>query len=136
MEYIYSKNNQDTILHIIHKKNDFSGRQDIVNESEFLQVAPLKLQKDQTFKPHKHVWVESEYKKKIAQESWVVISGSVEVYYYDLDNNFLKSEILIPGDCTITLQGGHNYKSLEDNTKVYEFKTGPYLGQKLDKEFI
>ena len=30
----------------------------------------------------------------------------------------------------------HTYEILEDNTLVYEYKTGPYLGIKKDKEFI
>ena len=37
---------------------------------------------------------------------------------------------------SFTLQGGHNYLILEDDTLVYEFKTGPYEGQEFDKKFI
>ena len=44
--------------------------------------------------------------------------------------------ILKPGDASFTLEGGHNYLILEDNTLVYEYKTGPYEGQALDKTFI
>ena len=39
-------------------------------------------------------------------------------------------------DISITFYGGHNYVSLEDDTRVYEYKTGPYMGQARDKEFI
>ena len=60
---------------------------------------------------------------KIAQESWVITRIS-ESNYYDTNGN-PADEILYAGDCTITLQGGHNYKSLEENTLVYEFKSGP-----------
>lgn len=35
-----------------------------------------------------------------------------------------------------TLEGGHNYLINEENTLVYEYKTGPYEGQKMDKTFI
>ena len=55
---------------------------------------------------------------------------------YDLDDTILYTGILEPGDCSVSYYGGHNYMSLEDNTTVYEFKTGPYLGQELDKVFI
>ena len=72
----------------------------------------------------------------IAQESWIVIEGRVEVTYFDLDDSILKKVIINKGECTITYRGGHNYLSLEDNTNVYEMKTGPYFGQKFDKEFI
>ena len=44
--------------------------------------------------------------------------------------------ILEQGDASFTLEGGHNYQILEDNTLVYEYKTGPYEGQKLDKVFL
>jgi hypothetical protein len=36
----------------------------------------------------------------------------------------------------MTFRGGHNYLILEDDTIVYEYKTGPYLGQELDKVFL
>ena len=41
-----------------------------------------------------------------------------------------------PGDASFTLEGGHTYEILEDDTLVYEYKTGPYEGQKLDKTFL
>jgi len=93
------------------------------------------MEKGKTFKPHKHIFKEGE-SEVIAQESWVVIKGSVKVILYDLDDTIIKKVILHPGDCSITLKGGHNYEILEDDTVVYEYKTGPYKGQSLDKEFI
>jgi hypothetical protein len=88
-----------------------------------------------TFKPHKHIWKEGE-KTVIAQESWVVISGSVAVTFYDLDDSIISQETLNSGDLSMTFQGGHNYIATAPNTFVYEFKTGPYKGQEHDKEFI
>ena len=40
------------------------------------------------------------------------------------------------GDCSMTFEGGHTYTILEDDTVVYEYKTGPYQGQKMDKVFL
>mgnify|MGYP001207209045 CR=1 FL=1 len=54
----------------------------------------------------------------------------------EIDNKILAEPVLEKGDCSVTLEGGHTYTILEDKTLVYEFKTGPYRGQKLDKEFI
>ena len=45
-------------------------------------------------------------------------------------------EIFILPDASFTLYGGHNYLFLEDNTIVYEYKTGPYKGQSMDKVFL
>lgn len=132
---IYSDVEKGLLLHTIHKKSDFiDGRIDISPECEYLQVCSLTLPNNKTFRPHKHIY----YQKitTICQESWVVISGKVRVFLYDLDDQMIVEEDLIPGDLTITYRGAHNYLSLEKDTLVYEFKTGPYFGIEKDKEFI
>lgn len=134
MQEIQSKIN-NILLHAIYRMEDFKQeRQDISCPHEFLQVAALKLPLDKTFKPHQHLAGIKE--TKITQEAWVVIRGKVEVYYYDMDGEFLELTRLNAGDVSITFYGGHNYLSLEEDTLVYEFKTGPYLGQEKDKVFI
>ena len=94
----------------------------------------MKMHKGQTFKAHKHIIYEKT--TDIAQESWLVIKGSVKCILYDLDDKIIAEPILYPGDCSLTFRGGHNYLILEDDTIVFEYKTGPYLGQELDKTFI
>jgi len=136
MKKIYSIIDKSKILHINYTLNDFKKREDIVDSKEFLQVASITLTKNQTFRPHQHIWKDNLNDKIIAQEAWIVIKGSVRVDYYDLDGSKIISTILNEGDITITLEGGHNYQSLSDNTMVYELKTGPYLGIELDKKFI
>jgi len=134
MEKIYSKIEPTKLLHLINRLQEIDGRTDVVPEEEFLQLATLKLKKGQTFKPHKHITLVKE--TNIAQESWVVIKGSVKCIFYDLDDSIISEPILYPGDCSMTFRGGHNYLILEEDTIVYEFKTGPYLGQELDKVFL
>ena len=125
----------DTLLHMIYRREDISKtRVDIAPASEFLQVSCFEMEKDKTFKPHKHI--EQIRTSDIAQESWCIIQGKVEAIYYDLDDNIIDKIELNPGDISVTFRGGHNYRCLEDNTLVYEYKTGPYQGQELDKEFI
>lgn len=121
---------------MIHKLDEKAGRRDIVPEENFIQCAYLKMQEGQTFKPHRHIKKKRSYNEKIAQESWVVIRGSVKCIFYDLDNTILDTAVLKQGDASFTLEGGHNYEILEDDTIVYEYKTGPYEGQEYDKEFI
>jgi hypothetical protein len=120
---------------IVRKDNILPGREDIVSEENFIQCSRLNLTKGTTFKPHKHIWKEKT-QNVIAQESWVVIQGSVKCIFYDIDNSILTTEILNVGDASFTLEGGHNYEILEDDTLVYEYKTGPYEGKELDKIFI
>ena len=63
--------------------------------------------------------------------------GKVKCFLYDIDNKtVIATPILNPGDASFTLEGAHTYEILEDNTVVYEYKTGPYEGQKLDKRLI
>ena len=66
----------------------------------------------------------------------MVVQGSVKATFYDLDDSVLTEAVLNPGDASFTLEGGHNYLILEDETLVYEYKTGPYEGQDCDKTFL
>ncbi len=136
MRKIYSKVDPAILLHIVCKKElVFDGpRMDIVPAHEFIQLASLDLTKGKKFKAHKHqLKVNPQYSR--AQESWVVLSGKVKAILYDIDDTIIEEVILTGGDCTVTLAGGHNYEIIED-AKVYEFKTGPYLGHDNDKSMI
>ena len=136
MEKIYSKVDPSKLLHLIVRKDDITpGRQDVIPEENFIQCSILNMEEGKTFKPHKHIWKERT-RNVIAQESWIVIQGSVKCIFYDIDDTIIAEPILNVGDASFTLEGGHNYYILEDNTLVYEYKTGPYEGQKLDKTFI
>ena len=136
MKKIYSKIEPEKLLHTIVKKDDLKpGRTEVVSEEHFIQCALLNMEEGKTFKPHKHIWKPGE-KQCIAQESWVVIKGSVKVIMYDLDDSIIEELILEAGDASFTLEGGHTYEILEDDTLVYEYKTGPYKGQENDKVFI
>ncbi len=136
IENYFSKIKKELLLHqSVHIIDPTKpGRENISPEKESLQAAYLNLKKDQTFRAHKHIYHNREM--PMAQESWIVISGSIEVTYYDINDEILSTTILKKGECTITYRGGHNYKSLEENSNVYELKTGPYLGQVYDKVFI
>ena len=135
MEKIYSKID-GRLLHLINRKSDIVDRCNIAPPDQFLQLASLGLKKGTSFKPHKLIWKSPEYEKCIAQESWVVITGQVKCMFYDTDDSFIGEWILERGDCSMTFEGGHTYEILEENTLVYEYKTGPYTGVENDKRFI
>ena len=132
---IYSLSTEGLLAHAIHKIDEFHGRQNIIHDSEFIQIATLELKEKDSFLPHVHLWKDIPNDRNVAQESWVVIRGKVEVNFYDIDGAFLEQHILNEGECSISLHGGHSYKALS-NSLVYEFKNGPYLGQEMDKTFI
>jgi len=140
MEHIYSKVKPSKLLHLVHRLEDINSlstkdglaRINVAPQEEFLQLATLHMDKGKTFNPHKHIYKEGE-KEVIAQESWIVVKGSVKVVMYDLDDTIIEQLILFAGDCSMTFAGGHNYIIQEDNTIVYEYKTGPYKGIENDK---
>ena len=136
MEKIYSKVETDKLLHVINRLSEINGRTEVIPENNFIQCATLKMEKDKTFPPHKHITKDRHYKEQIAQESWVVIKGSVKCILFDIDDQIIATPILYPGDASFTLYGGHTYEILEEDTIVYEYKTGPYEGQSLDKKFL
>ena len=143
MEKIYSKIKPDKLLHLVHRLDEIESlptedglaRTNVAPDDEFLQLATLRMDKGRTFKAHKHIYKLGE-KHVIAQESWVVIKGSVKAMLYDLDDSILDTVVLGAGDCSMTFEGGHNYVIQEDNTVVYEYKTGPYKGVENDKVFM
>ena len=136
MEKIYSKVEEGKLLHIINRLSEIDGRAEIVPENNFIQCATLRMSNGKTSPPHKHITKDRHYTEQIAQESWVVIKGRVRCKFFDIDDTLIATPILGPGDASFTLYGGHTYEILEDDTIVYEYKTGPYEGQALDKTFI
>ena len=137
---IYSKVRPSMLLHGIFSKTDWddlrSSRIDLSNPNEFLQIATIEIPKDKEFLAHRHIFHKIEHTEMIAQESWVVVEGKVEVSYFDLDDTLLSKEILSAGELSYTFFGGHSYKGVSEHSKVFEFKSGPYLGQEKDKVFI
>ncbi len=143
MRKIYSKVDTNLLLHIVHRVEDIQkqevkdklARINVAPDEEFLQLATLQMNKGKTFKAHKHIFKNGE-ERVIAQESWVVIRGSVKAILYDIDDTVIDEVILHEGDCSMTFRGGHNYEIQENGTIVYEYKTGPYKGIEADKTFL
>jgi hypothetical protein len=135
MEKIFSSIDQDKLLHFIHRRGDFGERTELIETSEFLQLSSQIIERGRSFRAHRHIPKRVYVSEITAQESWVVISGQVEVSYFDLDDSLIKAFMLFPGDVSVTLAGGHSYEIVDD-ALVYEFKTGPYLGVEFDKQFI
>lgn len=136
MKRIYSQVNPGKLLHLVHRFEDIQDRTEVAPEDQFLQLATLRMQQGRTFRPHQHIWKPSPRLQCIAQESWVVIQGSVRVFFYDTDGVLLDTVEIGRGDSSMTFEGGHTYEILQNDTVVYEYKTGPYQGQALDKTFL
>ncbi len=122
-------------MHIINRKKDIrSERKDLSPENESLQVACYLAPKGKKLTPHKHI--EQIRTPGTAQESWLILNGKIKITLYDFDEGIIQETILNQGDCLITFRGGHDYFVLEEDTLIYEHKTGPYLGEGRDKVAI
>ena len=131
----YSKHDPEILTHILYSISDFQGRVNLVSPAEFLQVSAIELAEKEEFKAHIHTWKDCDIDTTVAQEAGVVIRGRVKASLYDDQQNLVGEQELTPGDCCITLHGGHKYTSTEESL-VYEFKSGPYLGDSLDKFYL
>ena len=49
MEKYYSRVNKELLLHVVNRKEDILGRQDIIPSNNFIQCASLCLKKGKTF---------------------------------------------------------------------------------------
>jgi hypothetical protein len=137
IERIFSRVRPTTLLHLLIRpcdtsSNDFN-RINVCSAEDRLQLAVLDMPLGQTFVPHIHVESDHLLPRQRAQESWVIMRGAVLFSYFDIDGSRIGQVELQEGDASVTLAGGHTYEALEAGTLVYEFKTGPYLGQELDK---
>ncbi|MGA2130355.1 MAG: hypothetical protein ABSG05_01930 [Candidatus Pacearchaeota archaeon] len=132
MEKIFSKVNPNILLHVVHREEDFSEpRLELSPQDQYMQAVGMILNEGREVPAHKHL--ESDKISKITQEAVIVIDGLLEAEYYDLDDSLIKKIVLKKGDCSVTFRGGHSFKSLTNNTKIYELKNGPYYGREKDK---
>lgn len=132
MDKIFSRANPEILLHIIHQKGDFSEpRFNLSTEEEYIQARTILFSKDEEVPAHKHLEIDKV--GKLTQEVLIIIEGELEASYYDIDNSFIKKIVLKEGDCAVTFRGGHSFKALTNNTKLYEVKNGPYYGKEKDK---
>lgn len=111
-------------------------REDFSDPSEFLQGALIEIPSGHVFAAHVHLERERTFTNLRAQETWIVMHGQVEVTYFTDKGIFIAEESLRAGDVSITFRGGHGYRTLSSDARVYEFKSGPYEGQEIDKAFI
>jgi len=134
-ELIYSKEDPSVLLLAINRKAEItSSRVDVCPEDQYLQICAKSMPKDLTFKPHKHNKLErvTDY----TQEAWIILDGSVKASFWDINDEPILETTLGSGDCAIVFRAGHSFEVLEDETILYEIKSGPYYGVERDKSFL
>jgi len=131
---IFSKVNNELLLTINRKSEITENRIDICSDDKYLQISTKKLNRNLSFKAHKHLPLQRT--SDITQEAWIVLEGKIKASFYDLDNSLIYETDLIAGDCAVVFKAGHSFEVIYDNTILYEVKNGPYYGQQKDKIFI
>lgn len=132
---VYSKIDPKILLFVINRRESISDvRQDLSPGAEYLQVATKKLSAGTTFAPHRHNKLLRE--TDITQEAWVFLQGRVAARFWDIDDELIYETELGAGDAAVVFRGGHSFIVLEEDTILYEFKTGPYYGVEKDKTYI
>ena len=94
------------------------------------QLGIMRRPKNYKIPPHLHKPVSRlvSYTKEVL----FIKYGKVEVDFYSEDKEFLKSTVLVDGDCILLARGGHGFTMLEES-ELIEVKQGPYAGDD-DKE--
>jgi len=135
MKQIYSKVNTDKIIaSIIKLENITDYRTDLSPENEYIQVSARSIKKGVKVPAHTHLPIDRH--TNITQETWIIISGKIELELFDLDNSFICKKIIEAGGSVTLYRGGHSLKVKEQNTVMYEIKNGPYFGIEFDKKLI
>lgn len=108
-----------------------SGLTFFSHSADFLQVGIWNHPVDSVLTSHIHNVHQKPSNR--TTESIFILSGSVHADIFDEDEILISSLKLSSGDLLTCLAGGHGFKILEKNTKVLEFKNGPYLGIEIDR---
>jgi mannose-6-phosphate isomerase-like protein (cupin superfamily) len=83
--------------------------------------------------PHVHNAVPREV--QFTKEVLIIKSGKVRVDFYDEDQNYIRSRVLIQGDVILLAFGGHGFEMIEP-TEMIEVKQGPYAGEADKTRFL
>jgi len=136
---IYSKLDPTTLLNIIYKHEESIKpeekivRQEITEQTNFLQAMMFEIPCGTEIKAHKHN--PQERKTNQTHEALIVFKGSVELSIYDVNNELTEIFVLKAGDCSVLINGGHYMKILEKST-LFEFKNGPYFNAERDRTYF
>lgn len=85
--------------------------------------------KDYIIPPHRHNLIQREV--HLTQEVLLIKHGKIRADFYNNEQIYIQSTILITGDVILLSDGGHGFKILEPS-EIIEVKQGPYCGE-LDK---
>jgi hypothetical protein len=127
--------NGDLIALIIDTTEDFRAGSNFISDQAWpLQLGLLAHPKGYAIPGHIHFDRETSGKAP-TQEFLLLLSGRVDVDFYDPQGVLFRTETLAPGEALLQVQGGHGF-SFREPSRLVELKLGPYLGKDKDKRAI
>lgn len=130
MKNVEQINHNEKMLALIIKNDYTASGVEFFTPNEYSQqLAAMGHPKGKIIAPHVHNSVprEVQYTKEIL----IIKSGKLRVDFYDDNQKYLESRILVSGDIILLALGGHGFEVLEE-LQMIEVKQGPYAGE-LDK---
>lgn len=120
---------------LILSADDFRPGARFVSEPEWgLQVGLLSFYVGHAIAAHAHLLRDSP-KIQPTQEFLYVVSGKMEVDFFDEAGQRFHTETLQQGEILFHIRGGHAFRFIEA-TRLIEVKSGPYLGREKDKVLL
>jgi len=112
---------------IIRAEYKKDGIEFFTNDNDSQQLGYMNRPENYVIAPHRHNLVPREV--HLTQEVLLIRSGKVRVDFYDNEQNYIHSAVLLQGDVILLADGGHGFKMLEPSEMI-EVKQGPYCGEK------
>ena len=128
------KDKKGNLLAIVKRFQDINQEREFLTENKYeMQFASFDLPSGINIKRHIHnIQKRTVYN---TTEAIVVLEGEIKVSLYSEDDRSLVSSIVLyKGDSILMLFGGHEIDVLNDS-KLVEFKQGPY-DEAIDKELF
>lgn len=114
---------------------DFQPGAKFVSETDWpLQVGLMTLPSGHAIAAHAHLLREGSQVQS-TQEFLFVVSGKMEVDFFDEVGQHFQTETLRQGQALFHIRGGHAFRFLEP-TRLIEVKSGPYMGREKDKVLL
>ena len=111
---------------IILRSSFYSDGIEFFTPSDYSQqLGYMNRPKGYVIPPHVHNPVPREV--QFTKEVLFIKSGRVRIDFYDDDQNYFESRIVVQGDVVLLAFGGHGFEMLEP-TEMIEVKQGPYAG--------
>lgn len=111
---------------IIRNSFQKDGIEFFTKDDSSQQLGYMNRPKDYVIEPHRHNFVQRDV--HFTQEVLFIKSGKVRVDFYNNEQMYIESKILMQGDVILLANGGHGFKMLEQS-EIIEVKQGPYCGE-------